>query len=120
MEKIGDITKEDLERVKKDLGKGEKIKLITGMKAEKPSGRHHLILTDRRAIFWKKGREKLVKETESYQDFLYSSISRVKVEPKKRFDFFKIETETGTTEEIMVPKHNGKRIVGQLREKQSK
>jgi len=119
MEKIGEITEEDLERVRKDLGPGEEIELITCMKPRKPKGRHHLVLTDRRAIFWKKGREKIVKETESYQDFLYPSISRVRVEPKKKFDLFKIETETGTEEEIMLPKSNGKRIAGRLRERQS-
>lgn len=119
MERIGEITDQDLKRIEESLGPNEEVKLITGMKSKRTKGTHHMILTDRRIIFWKKGREKLVKETESYQDFIYKTISRVYVEPKKKYDLFKIETETGSTEEIMVPKEKGKKVAGILREEQA-
>jgi len=119
MEKIGEVNNEDLEKIEKDLGPNEEIKLITGIKSKRINGTHHLVLTNRRTIFWKKGREKLIKETEAYEDFTYPTISRVYIEPKKDYDLFKIEMETGSSDEIMVPKGEGKRIAGILREKQA-
>ncbi len=119
MKKIGEVTNKDLERVRKDLAPNEEVRLITGLKSKRTSGKHYLVLTNIRTIFWKKGREKLVKETESYQDFTYQTISRVYVEPKKDYDLFKIEMETGSEDEIMVPKGKGKEVAGILREKQT-
>ncbi len=118
MEKIGEVDEDTLEEIQETLGSGENIQIITQMKSKKGKELHSLILTNRRIIIWKKGRKRLMKETERYQDFLYSIIGSVKIEPKKKYDVLQIRTER-ETEEVMIPKGKGKLITGQLREQQA-
>lgn len=118
MEKIGEVEEEELEKIENSLGSGEKIDIITQISSKRGKEKHSLILTNRRVIVWKRGRKKLMKENERYQDFLYSIIGSISIEPKKNFDVFQIRT-SEEVEEVMIPKGSGKKIAGQLREEQA-
>ncbi len=120
MEKIGEVEDEEIEEIKEILAPEEEIRIIVGKRSKRGKDTHSLIITDKRVITWKKGREKLMKESERYKDFLYPSITSISVEPKKKYDLFRIETQGEIFEEIMIPKGKGKEVASKLREEQLK
>lgn len=120
MERLGEVKEKDEEEIKEGLGSEEKIILITEKKGGKAKEKQLLALTNRRVIFQKRERKKILKETEKYKDFPYSSITSIKIEPKKNYGVFRIKTKGKETESIIIPKNKGKEIAGRLRQEQTR
>lgn len=117
--KKGKVESEDIQLIKENLSPPEKLKLIAAVPVENGKGKNLTVLTNRRLIFLRKGKFKLLGDHEGFKDFSFESIVKIDTEPRKKFDLFKIELEKGDKEEFMVPKNSGGEIAGIIRNLQT-